>query len=105
MPTDFNWRDWKKKQLREQEPPPPEEPKIVKALVVFANMMLYVVLIVSLAGLLMYTNDASNTMKLIDKCNYQKGVAIRTLRGDAVCIKEEYLTDFLNSKHTNQIKP
>ena len=105
MPTDFDWKTWKRKQQEPEPPPPePEDPKIIKFITWFADIMLYIVLAVSMVGVWLYTIDASNTIKLIDKCNEQKGVAVKTLRGDTVCIKEDVLTDVLNAKIPDRAK-
>ncbi len=51
----------------------------------------------------MFTNDAAYTLKVVDHCNDQKGVAVRTMRGDTVCIREDALTEVLG-KSTNHVK-
>ena len=54
-------------------------------------------------SLWMFTTDAEYTLKIVDHCNDQKGVAVRTIRGDTVCIREDALTEVLG-KSTNHIK-
>ena len=102
MPTDFDWKTWKKKQ-NEPEPLPPEEPKIYRIIEVAANVLGLVVVSLVVFSLWMYTTDAAYTLKVIDHCNDQKGVAVRTIRGDTVCIREDALTEVLG-KSTNHIK-
>ncbi len=102
MPTDFDWKTWKKKQ-NEPPPPPPEEPKSHKFLEVMANVLGITVVSLIVFSLWIFTNDAAYTLKVVDHCNDQKGVAVRTMRGDTVCIREDALTEVLG-KSTNHVK-
>ena len=102
MPTDFDWKTWKKKQ-NEPPPPPPEEPKAHKFIESAANVMLYIVLIASLVFVYFSSVESTYTLKVVDHCTNQKGVAIPTVRGDIVCIREDTLTEVLG-KSTNHIK-
>ena len=102
MPTDFDWKTWKKRQ-NEPPPPPPEEPKMHRFIEGLANVMLYIVLIASLAFVYFSSVSSSYTLKVVDHCTEQKGVAIPTVRGDVVCIREDALTEVLG-KSTNHIK-
>lgn len=102
MPTEFDWKTWKKKQ-NEPPPPPPEEPKIIGILTWTANILFYVVIVVSFFSLWLFTNDAALNVKIVDRCNDQKGVAVRTVRGDTVCIREDTLTEVLG-KSTERAK-
>ena len=97
MPTDFDWKTWKKRK-EEPPPPPPEPPKTDKFLVLIANGLFYVVVLGSLGMAYLMTSDIDNSMRIINKCNEQQGIAIRTMRGDAVCIKQDVLTDVLTAK-------
>ena len=102
MPTDFDWKTWKKRQ-NEPPPPPPEEPKMHRVIEGLANAMLYIVLIASLAFVYFSSVSSSYTLKVVDHCTEQKGVAIPTVRGDVVCIREDALTEVLG-KSTNHVK-
>lgn len=104
MPTDFDWKAWKRKKEEPPPPPPLPEPKSHVIIELMANGLFYVVVLGSLAMAWIMTNDMSNAMRITDICNEQNGVAIRTIRGDAVCIKQEVLTDVLNAKQTNKAK-
>ena len=100
MPTDFDWKTWKRKK-EEPAPPPPEEPKTDKNLALAANVLFYIVIAVGLFNLWIFMEDSNQILKIIDTCNEQKGVAVKTLRGDAVCIKQDVLTNVLD-KNTNR---
>lgn len=100
MPTDFDWKSWKKRQ-REPEPPPPE-PKVHGVIEWMANGLLYALIIGSLVYVWVINNDLENATKIAHICNVQKGVAIRTIRGDAVCVKADVLTDVLTAKMPNR---
>lgn len=102
MPTDFDWKTWKKKKEEPPPPPPPEPPKTDKFLVIVANSLFYIVVLGSLIMAYIMTSDMDNSMRIINKCNEQQGIAIRTMRGDAVCIKQDTLTDVLNAKTLNR---
>ena len=56
MPTDFDWKTWKKKQ-QEPPPPPPEEPKIHILFEGLANALLIAVLVLSLMFVWFYQNS------------------------------------------------
>ena len=104
MPTDFDWKTWKKRQQEpEPPPPPPEEPKIHKLIEGIANLLLYGVLILSLVFVWISSTESNALLKIVDHCNDQKGVAVRTIRGDAVCIREDALTEVLG-KSTERAK-
>ena len=104
MPTDFNWKEWKRKQkeLRE-EIPPPEEPKIAGIVTLLVNAVIIVVVSLILFSWWSFSTDAAYILKVVDHCSDQKGVAVRTMRGDTVCIREDALTEVLG-KSTNHIK-
>lgn len=101
MPTDFDWKTWKKKQ-HEPEPPPPPEPPAHRFMELMANGLLYVVVLGSLFFAWLMTSDIENATRIAHICNEQKGVAIRTIRGDAVCVKADVLTDVLTAKTPNR---
>jgi len=102
MPTDFDWKTWKKRQ-NEPPPPPPEEPKMHKFIETLASIMLYIVLVGSVVFVYFSSVSSSYTLKVVDHCTDQKGVAIPTVRGDVVCIREDALTEVLG-KSTNHVK-
>ncbi len=102
MPTDFDWKTWKKRQ-NEPPPPPPEEPKMHKFIETLASVMLYIVLIASVVFVYISSVSSSYTLKVVDHCTDQKGVAVPTVRGDVVCIREDALTEVLG-KSTNPVK-
>lgn len=102
MPTDFDWKTWKKKQ-HEPPPPPPEEPKFIGYLTTAANILMIVVVSLILFSWWLFSNDAIYIEKVIYHCQEQKGVAVRTMRGDTVCIREDALTEVLG-KSTNHVK-
>jgi len=102
MPTDFDWKAWKKRKEEPPPPPPQPEPKTNTFLELIANGLFYIVVLGSLLMAYIMTSDIDNSMRIISKCNEQQGVAIRTMRGDAVCIKQDVLTDVLNAKSTNK---
>jgi len=102
MPTDFDWKTWKRKKEEPPPPPPAPEPPAHRFMELMANGLFYVVVLGSLAMAWIMTNDVNSAMRIIDNCNEQKGVAIRTMRGDAVCIKEDVLTDVLTAKTPNR---
>lgn len=101
MPTEFDWKTWKKRQ-NEPPPPPEPEPKAHTIVELMANGLFYVVVLGSLVMAYIMTTDMDNAMRITTICNEQKGVAIRTMRGDAVCIREDVLTNVLNAKNTNR---
>ena len=103
MPTEFDWKSWKKRQNEPPPPPPPEEPKIIGVIVTSANIIFYMVLFSVFFSLWFYTTESATNMKIIDRCNDQKGIAVRTVRGDTVCIKEDVLTEVLG-KSTDHVK-
>ena len=103
MPTDFDWKTWKKNRDQPPPPPPPEEPKIIKYLTAAANVLMVVVLSIILFGWWIYSNDSIYYNKVIYHCQEQKGVAVSTVRGDVVCIREDALTEVLG-KSTNHVK-
>ena len=103
MPTDFDWKTWKKKQYEPEPPPPPEEPKFVQYLTVAANILMLVVVSLIIFSWWLFTTDADYTWKVISHCSDQKGVAVRTMRGDTVCVREDALTEVLG-KSTNHVK-
>lgn len=102
MPTDFDWKTWKKRKEEPPPPPPPPEPRSHLIIEKMATGLFYFVVIGALLFGWILTSDLDNTTRIAMKCNEQKGVAIRTIRGDAVCIKEDALTDILNAKNTNR---
>lgn len=102
MPTDFDWRKFRKQQMEPEPPPPPPAGFIVTRWIF--NAFFYVMLGISVVSLWNFTEDANQTLKIVDHCNDQNGVAVRTIRGDAVCIKADVLTQVLNAKNTNQAK-
>jgi hypothetical protein len=102
MPTDFDWRKYKKERMEPELPP--EKPVGFMIRYWVFNAFFYIMFIISAFSLWNFTQDASQTLKIVDHCNEQKGVAIRTIRGDAVCIKEDVLTQVLNAKNNNQAK-
>lgn len=93
MPTDFDWKNWKKR--KEEPPPPPPEPKSHAIIELMTNGLFYIVVIGFLFMAWLMTSDLDNASKIAYICKEQKGVAIRTIRGDAVCIKEDVLTNVL----------
>jgi len=102
MPTDFDWKTWKKKQ-QEPPPPPPEEPKIHILFEGLANALLIAVLVLSLMFVWFSSEESNHVLKVVDHCNSQKGVAVQTVRGDVVCIREDSLTEVLG-KSTERAK-
>lgn len=102
MPTDFDWKTWKRKQQEPEPPPPPPEPPANFFMELMANGLFYVVVLGSLIMAYIMTSDMENATKIAHICNEQKGVAIRTIRGDAVCVKEDVLTDVLTAKTPNR---
>ena len=102
MPTDFDWKTWKK-QRDLPPPPPPEEPKIIGYLTTAANVLMIVILSLILFSWWLFSNDAEYYNKVIYHCQEQKGVAVNTVRGDTVCIREDALTEVLG-KSTNHVK-
>jgi hypothetical protein len=102
MPTDFDWRKYRKQQMAPEPPPPPPAGFVITSWIF--NAFFYVFLGISAVSLWNFVEDANQTLKIVDHCNDQKGVAVRTIRGDAVCIKEDVLTQVLNAKNTNQAK-
>jgi len=102
MPTEFDWKTWKKKQS-EPPPPPPEEPKFYAIMTVVVNLVFGIAVAVVLFTWWIYSNDAEYSNKVIYHCMEQKGVAVRTVRGDTVCIREDVLTEVLG-KSTNHVK-
>jgi len=103
MPTDFDWKTWKKRQHEPEPPPLPEEPKFIKVLSIIANLVFGITMALILFTWWVYSNDAEYSNKVIYKCQEQKGVAVRTVRGDTVCIREDALTEVLG-KTTNHVK-
>jgi len=99
MPTDFDWKKYRKQQA---EPEPPEESTPPKGMVWIFNVFFYVMVGFSILSLWNYTTESSNILKILDNCAEQKGIAVRTLRGDAVCIREDVLTQVL--KNSDKIK-
>lgn len=102
MPTDFDWNSWKKKQ-KELDPLPPEEPKFIKFMEILANTLMFSVIIIVLLTLYAYSEEAAYILKVVDRCHDQNGIAVRTVKGDTVCIKEDVLTEVLG-KNTTQAK-
>jgi len=102
MPTDFDWKAWKKR--KEEPPPPPPEPEPRSHAIIesMANILFFIVVLGGLFLAWITVNDLDSSSKISYICKEQKGVAIRTIRGDAVCIKEDVLTDVLTPKSTNR---
>ena len=103
MPTEFDWKTWKKKQNEPEPPPPPPEPKLHGYIEGLANALLFAVLIGSLLFVWSSSVESDYLLKVIDHCNSQKGVAVKTIRGDVICIREDSLTEVLG-KSTDHIK-
>ena len=101
MPTDFDWKK-SRRQQQEPEPSPPPAGFIIAGWIF--NAFFYITIGLSAISLWNYTTESANVLRILDNCAEQKGVAIRTLRGDAVCIREDVLTQVLNTKITNQVK-
>jgi hypothetical protein len=68
-----------------------------------ASVVLYSVIVDSVVFFYFSYVESSYTLKVVDHCTDQKGVAVPTVRGDVVCIREDALTEVLG-KSTNHVK-
>lgn len=96
MPTDYDWRKAREEQRKAEQPPEDDQPPAL------GSMMLYTFFLsLIISGSFWFwnfTQDAADTLKIIDHCIDIKGVPIKTIRGDAVCIKQDALAEVLKGK-------